>query len=760
MKRWIAALLTVAMLLGVACFAEDLEIVEEIIVESEDIPVEEIELEFDEVEEMEDILFTDIIDTIDDFPLPEDMMTEDTDISTNAAPASAVSWNGHSYQIFDLDEITTWPAAKAYCESLGGYLATITSAEEDSFVYNNVVLASGYKDAYFGFTDMEEEGTWKWVTGESTDYKNFAPWEPSSGVAENFALYYHKFSNGKWGDGDFRTDTIDNGGKAFICEWGDYSAKPEITYPIVIGNNGETEGTFYESLEQYIMNMDSDKYYPDLAYMLMSLAAAAYNDTGSQGGLLTVENAGYQSESKELYHITKAYEDLGFTDYQPYNYYNDPDDAAYGVDNAAFTIGRKQLSENEALVLIVVRGSYGKIPDLAKGDPLTLTSDWKSNLRIDMDSSGKHYGFATAADKVYSQVMSFLKSRYQNTFIKSNIRYVITGHSRGAAVANLLAVRLHDAGVPDSKVYDYNFACPDTVRGFTLSDLSKDHENIFNVCNSADAVSVIPGVIGDGLDGIIAKFQSLFVSWGKYGTTYFYCKDWNSSKEFDLTRTFDEPTSPHNYKFYVTDMGKKPGGFKTWAQIVKRRVKLGVADGISWIISAFYPSYGAAALDRAKITVEDQVYTGKALKPTVKVVLNKKNLKKGTDYTVTYSNNKKIGTATVTIKGKGNYNGTKTATFKILPEAVSGLKLTAGKWQMTASWKKVSGVTGYQLQYYPKGSSSSAKKVTISSSKTVKKTIKSLKKGRVYYLRIRSYKKVNGSNYYSAWSTKKKVTIK
>ena len=59
-------------------------------------------------------------------------------------------------------------------------------------------------------------------------------------------------------------------------------------------------------------------------------------------------------------------------------------------------------------------------------------------------------------------------------------------------------------------------------------------------------------------------------------------------------------------------------------------------------------------------------YNGKARKPSVKVV-NKwgKTLKKGTDYTVTYSNNKKVGTATVKITGKGNYKGTITKTFKI-----------------------------------------------------------------------------------------------
>lgn len=68
----------------------------------------------------------------------------------------------------------------------------------------------------------------------------------------------------------------------------------------------------------------------------------------------------------------------------------------------------------------------------------------------------------------------------------------------------------------------------------------------------------------------------------------------------------------------------------------------------------------------AKVTgVKNQIYTGKAFKPVVKVTLDKKTLKKGKDYTVSYKNNKNIGTATVVIKGKGSYAGKVEKTFKI-----------------------------------------------------------------------------------------------
>ena len=63
---------------------------------------------------------------------------------------------------------------------------------------------------------------------------------------------------------------------------------------------------------------------------------------------------------------------------------------------------------------------------------------------------------------------------------------------------------------------------------------------------------------------------------------------------------------------------------------------------------------------------ESYVYTGKAVKPTVTVNLLVKKLKKGTDYTVSYSNNKNAGTATIKIKGINLYSGTLKKTFRIV----------------------------------------------------------------------------------------------
>lgn len=65
-------------------------------------------------------------------------------------------------------------------------------------------------------------------------------------------------------------------------------------------------------------------------------------------------------------------------------------------------------------------------------------------------------------------------------------------------------------------------------------------------------------------------------------------------------------------------------------------------------------------------SIADQLWTGKALKPKVKVAYGKTRLKAGRDYAITYKNNVKTGKATVVIKGKGNYAGKRKTTFNIM----------------------------------------------------------------------------------------------
>lgn len=137
-------------------------------------------------------------------------------------PKEAVEYNGHYYYVYDIDTITDWNMAQEYCEEQGGYLATITSQDENDFVYA-YLEEYDYESAYFGFTDQEEEGNWKWVNGEISSYTNWHSGEPNSeNINEDFAMFYYKFSDGTWNDGDFGNRTA-NGGRAFICEWGEYN---------------------------------------------------------------------------------------------------------------------------------------------------------------------------------------------------------------------------------------------------------------------------------------------------------------------------------------------------------------------------------------------------------------------------------------------------------------------------------------------------------------------------------------------------------
>ena len=92
-----------------------------------------------------------------------------------------------------------------------------------------------------------------------------------------------------------------------------------------------------------------------------------------------------------------------------------------------------------------------------------------------------------------------------------------------------------------------------------------------------------------------------------------------------------------------------------------------------------------AHLDSQKVTLSKTSYTynGKTKKPTVTVKVNGTKLKSGTDYTVSYKNNKNIGTATVTIKGKGNYTGTVTKQFTIKVKKGTKITVSKNKYEVT-----------------------------------------------------------------------------
>ena len=155
-------------------------------------------------------------------------------------------------------------------------------------------------------------------------------------------------------------------------------------------------------------------------------------------------------------------------------------------------------------------------------------------------------------------------------------------------------------------------------------------------------------------------------------------------------------------------------------------------------------------------------YDGKAKKPAVIVTDSNGKPISSSNYSVSYSSNKKVGTATATITFKGNYEVTKKLTYKINPKGVSLKKITKGRKQFKATWKKnTTQTTGYEIQYSTnKNFKSGNKKVTIKKNKTTSTTVKKLKNKKKYYVRIRTYKTVKGTKYYSGWSKVKNVKTK
>lgn len=91
------------------------------------------------------------------------------------------------------------------------------------------------------------------------------------------------------------------------------------------------------------------------------------------------------------------------------------------------------------------------------------------------------------------------------------------------------------------------------------------------------------------------------------------------------------------------------------------------------------------------------------------------------------------------------------------------VKLKAGKKKVTVKWDKIANVNGYQLQSSIKRNfKKNTKIVTIRKKKVTKKVLKNLKKGKKYFIRIRTFKMVNGKKniLYSAWSAVGKIRIK
>lgn len=142
-------------------------------------------------------------------------LTFTTNVSSYS-PVKTVVSKGHIYELYD--KPTSWETAKLVCENKDGHLATITSSEEEKVIES--LIRYGKRTFYnVGATNLENVNEWKWITGESMSYTNWAIGEPNN--VANIERYLSVFNNenyfAQWNDTtNASTSGVSNG---FICEY-------------------------------------------------------------------------------------------------------------------------------------------------------------------------------------------------------------------------------------------------------------------------------------------------------------------------------------------------------------------------------------------------------------------------------------------------------------------------------------------------------------------------------------------------------------
>lgn len=132
--------------------------------------------------------------------------------SVGAPPARAVdnlffnAANGHYYRLYQ--GLVNYSQAKTLAEADGGYVLTLTSQEESTWVLSTFSIP--VDGIWLGASDAVSEGAWTWVTGEAWSWTNWNSGEPNNSGNED---YVEMYTSGKWND---LPDTHTN---HFIAEW-------------------------------------------------------------------------------------------------------------------------------------------------------------------------------------------------------------------------------------------------------------------------------------------------------------------------------------------------------------------------------------------------------------------------------------------------------------------------------------------------------------------------------------------------------------
>ena len=224
----------------------------------------------------------------------------------------------------------------------------------------------------------------------------------------------------------------------------DASYVAEVTFPTLIDSSKELSVSF--ELKESMIPNNSSVFSKDLALFAVGNCIA--------------------NQSKEM--ITKFYNDLTFDNVQLSKTY----ESGHNESSIGYVFAHKKL-KNTNLITVTLQGyDYGL--------------EWADNFNIGIE--GEHAGFAARADEVNMNLKVYCLS---NNYSKDNSMFLISGYSRGGAVANLLGKRIDDEEFLATKENVYVYTLESPKGGLPTADPDK-YNNIFNIFNSADLITYMP----------------------------------------------------------------------------------------------------------------------------------------------------------------------------------------------------------------------------------------------------------------------------
>lgn len=249
-----------------------------------------------------------------------------------------------------------------------------------------------------------------------------------------------------------------------------------------------------------IFETEPEEFSPQLAKLSMVLSASAYS-------------------SDTLLNNLKA---LGFEKNAKWGYGENYDPTATGIVMASRKTG------GTTVMCVVIRGTY--------------QNEWYSNFDIgkSIEHTKVHSGFDTATEFAMKKLEMYLVNYGID---RDHTKFIITGHSRGGAVANLMSARLIDKYGKEN-VYGYTFASPNTTTSTDTDD--KQYSGIFNFVNPTDFIAFVPPE-----------------KWGfsKYGTTIAFAQNGDELYNSELESVKAEFTDLTSREYKGFDSTEKLNDF-------------------------------------------------------------------------------------------------------------------------------------------------------------------------------------------------------